>query len=394
MLLVLVLLLNPLLLVGCWDRTEINDVALITGLGIDQKDEKTIELTAEMHIPKSLGGGSGASGTSGTSDGGPQTFIRSGEGNTIGDAISNLQLKTPRKVFWGQTKVIVFGEKFAKEGIRVPLDFLTRHPQPRLRAYMFVAKGKAKDVLALHPPLERSPSEVLRELAKSEVLMDTTLKQLLQMVSGDGQAAAIPMVRILPVEEGMDPLQTIAYINQTAIFKKDKMVGQISDTLTRGVLWFRNEIEQANVSVKPEEGKGYVSTTLRRANSEIIPKIEDGKWKMTVKAVTEDNVIVNESNLNLMNPDFVEMLQKDLEKDIEHRLTQTVKKVQKEQKVDILGFAEEFHRKYPKEWKKVKKDWDEIFPSVEVTYDIKSYIRRPGLSTTPQGLPENEVKKK
>lgn len=206
----------------------------------------------------------------------------------------------------------------AKGGIRVPVDFLTRHPQPRLRAHLFVAKGKAKDILALHPPLERSPSEVLRELAVSEVLMDVTLKELLQMVSGDVQAAALPMVRILPPEKGMDPLQTIAYTNQTAIFKKDKMVGQISDTLTRGVLWFRNEIEQANVSIKPKEGKGYVSTTLLRANSELIPKIEEGKWKMTVKAVTEDDVKVNGSDLNLMNPEFIEMLQKELEKDLQH----------------------------------------------------------------------------
>ncbi|MEW9673441.1 Ger(x)C family spore germination protein [Ammoniphilus sp. 3BR4] len=390
-LMVLVLLLNPLLLAGCWDRTEINDVALITGIGIDQKDEKTIELTAEMHIPKAVGGGGG--GGNGGSGGGPQTFIRSGEGNTIADAISNLQLKTPREIFWGQTKVMVIGEKLAKEGIRGLLDFLTRHPEPRLRTYVFVAKGKAKDVMELQPPLERSASEVLRELAVSEVLLDVTLKDLLQMLHGDAQAAALPMVRILPPQEGMDPLQTIAYINQTAIFKKDKMVGQISDTLTRGVLWFRDEIKQANVSLKPQEGKGYVSATLLRANSELIPKIEDGKWKMTLKGVTEDDLIVNESNLNVMDPKVTQMLQKDLEKDIELRLTQTLEKVQKELKIDILGFAEEFRRKYPKEWKKVKKDWDEIFPSVEVTYDIKAYIRRPGLATNPQGLPEDEVKK-
>ncbi|MEW9673045.1 Ger(x)C family spore germination protein [Ammoniphilus sp. 3BR4] len=389
-LLVFLAFLQPMMLAGCWDRVEINDVALVTGLGIDQKNEKTIELTAEMHIPKAMGGSGGGNGSGG---GGPQTFIRSGEGNTIADAISNLQEKLPREVFWGQTKVIVIGEKLAKEGIRGPLDFLMRHPQPRLRAHLFVAKGNAKDVLALHPPLERSPSEVLREMAESEVLMDVTLKDLMQMVSGDAQAAALPMVRILPPEEGTDPLQTIAYINQTAIFKKDKMVGQISDTLTRGVLWFRDEIKQANVSLKPKEGKGYVSTTLLRANRELIPKIEDGKWKMTIKGVTEDDVIVNESNLDLMNPEFIQILQKDLENDIKHRLNLTIEKVQKEMKVDIFGFAEAFHRKYPKEWKKAKKDWDEIFPSVEVTYDIKAYIRRPGLSTTPQGLPEDEVKK-
>lgn len=349
--LVFVVLLKPLLLGGCWDRVEINDVALITGLGIDQKNKQTVELTAEMHIPKVIGGGGGGEGGTG----GPQTVVRSGEGNTIVDAISNLQLKLPREVFWGQTKVIVFGEKMAKGGIRVPLDFLTRHPEPRLRAHVFVAKGTAKDVLALHPPLERSPSEVLREIAKSEEMMNVALKELLQMLSGDAQAAALPMVRILPPEEGMDPLQTIAYTNQTAIFKKDKMVGEISDRITRGLLWIRNEIKRANVSIKPSEGKGYVSTTMLHAHTELIPKIEGGKWKMTVQAVTEGDVIVNGSNLNLMNPKFIQMLQKELEKDIHHRITQTLEKVQTEMKVDIFGFAEEFHRKKQKNGKRPKR---------------------------------------
>ena len=103
-------------------------------------------------------------------------MVRSGEGNTIADAMANLQEKLPREVFWGQTKVIIFGEKLAKEGIRVPLDFLTRHKEPRLRAQIFGANGTAKDVLGLHPPLERSPSEVLRELSKSEVLTEVTLE--------------------------------------------------------------------------------------------------------------------------------------------------------------------------------------------------------------------------
>lgn len=214
------------------------------------------------------------------------------------------------------------------------------------------------------------------------------------MLSGDAQAAAIPMVSILPPEKGQELLQTIAYINRTAIFKKDKMVGQISDKLTRGVLWLRNDIEQATVTVKPGEGKGYVSSTLFRANTELIPKIEGGRWKMTVKVVTENDVILNGSNLNLMNPKFIHMLQKDMEQDLKNRLTLTLDKVQKELKADILGFSEEFHRKYPNGWQKAKKHWDDIFPSVEVTYDIKAYIRRPGLSTTQQGLPEDEVKKK
>ncbi|MEH7376233.1 Ger(x)C family spore germination protein [Neobacillus drentensis] len=383
---------NNLLLAGCWDRTEVNDVTLITGVGIDKKNENTIELTAEVYIPKALGAGGGSSGGSGGSP--PETIIRSGKGKTIADAISNLQEKIPREVFWGHTKVIVIGEKLAKAGIREPLDFLARTPQTRLRSNVFVAKGKAKDIMALLPPLESSSSEVLREIAASKVLMDITLKDVLQMLSGDAQAAAVPMVTIDPAAKGLEPLQTVSYINQTAIFKRDKMIGQISDKLTRGVLWTRNEIKQATVTIKSKEGKGNVSYRLLRANTELIPEIKYGKWKMKVKVITEDDIILNGTDLDLTTPKFTQMLQKDLEKDLKYRISQTLEKVQKELKVDILGFSEEFHRKYPQEWKKAKKDWDEIFPSVEVTFDMKATVRRPGLSTTPQGLPEDEVKKK
>nr|WP_197032302.1 hypothetical protein [Bacillus sp. UNC41MFS5] len=56
--------------------------------------------------------------------------------------------------------------------------------------------------MALLPPLESSSSEVLRELTASKVLMDITLKDVLQMLSGDAHAAAVPMVTIDPAAKG------------------------------------------------------------------------------------------------------------------------------------------------------------------------------------------------
>ena len=72
-------------------------------------------------------------------------------------------------------------------------------------------------------------------------------------------------------------------LHQTAIFKKDKMIGQINEYRTRGLMWFRNEMKQANISIKPTEGTGYVSFENIRTNSELIPNIERGKWSMTLK---------------------------------------------------------------------------------------------------------------
>lgn len=367
------LYMSPCLLTGCWDRVELNDVALIRGIGLDQKEDNRIEVTVEIAIPQMQSGGEG---------GGDQTMIRTGQGFTIADALEHLKEKIPRKIFWGHSEVIVIGEKLAEEGIRDKIDFFIRHPEPRLRSYVFVTKGEAKDVIALHPPLEKSSSEVLRELAVSQVLMNVTLIELLQMLKGD--AAALPMIDRLPPEEGQDPLQTIAYIKRTAVFKQDKMIDSIDDKVTRGVLWLRDEIKEANITVKPEGANGYISMTLIQARTELIPKIKDGQWKITVKTMTEDAVILNESNLKLEDPKNTKSLEKALEKEIEGRLKVTIDQVQKKMKTDIFGFTHAFEQRYPQKWNKAKDDWEEIFPEVEVAFDIQARVLRMGAGSAQQ----------
>jgi spore germination protein KC len=386
---ILLVCVNLILLSGCWDRTEVNDLALIVGLGIDQKKDGQIMVTVELIVPKAAGGGGQILG----GGGGMGTMVKSGTGTTVADAISNLQEKLPRRVFWGHTKVIVFGEKAAKAGIRQHLDFLSRNPQARLRSDVLVSKGTAKSVLELIPPIEQSSSEVLRELSESKLLLRVTIKEALQMLSGDTGALALPMVKILPPEKGKKDLETIAFIQRTAIFKKDKMIGDINDQLTRGVLWLRDEIKRANITVSPKGEKGNITATMIRAHTEFVPKYEKGKWKMIVKVTTEDDIILNGTKLDLLNPKYAKMVEKELENATNKRIRDALKKVQKEMKADIFEFAEIFHRKYPREWNRVKNRWEEIFPTVEVVVKTKVYVRRPGIDTAPQGLPEQEVKK-
>ena len=74
-------------------------------------------------------------------------------------------------------------------------------------------------------------------------------------------------------------------------------------------------------------------------------------------------------------------MEKEFAKEIEKRMAKTVQYVQKEKKVRIFEFGEAFERKYPKRWNEVKDRWDEIYPTVEVDYDMKVNIRSSGVGT-------------
>ncbi|WP_310832137.1 Ger(x)C family spore germination protein [Paenibacillus pedocola] len=374
---------------GCWDRTELNDLALVTAMSFDKGEHNEIITTVQIVIPQNQGSGGSSGGVSG---GAPhKTTIRSGAGVNISDSLSKLQQKTPRKLFWGQCKIFIFSEDIAKTGIRDEFDFLARHPQPRERANIFVSKGKAAQTLELFPPIENSSSEVLQKLTDFKIGYKVTLQELSKMLKGEAGAAAIPIVLILPKAESAEPFQTIPYVMGTALFKKDKMISQISGKTTHGVKWILNEVDEFTVTFKVAGNEGLVSLKPVKAKVKLLPQIVDGKWKMKIQVKATGSIIQNGTAMDSTNPALLKKMETAFEQDIKVRIEQALIEVQHKNKTDILGFAEAFHRKFPQQWEKNKERWDELFPGVEVSIDVAASILRSGLINAPGGIPEDEV---
>lgn len=365
-----------LLLSGCWDRVEVNDIAIVTATAIDKKEDNQIELSLQIFIPKALSSG-GSQGGQGGQGGGAITLVSSQKGSNIADALSKLQGEIPRKIFWGQCKVFIFGEEAAREGIQDHLDFLLRHPQPRERAYMFVSQGEAKNVIELQSRLERFTAETVRAQVDLRVGMKTTLQNLNEMIISEAQAAALPYVEI-STEKGPEKSTQFPHVYGTAVLKKDRMVGKISEKTTRGLLWIREEIKEYTVTIKPKGEKGDLSLNPVLVHIKLMPEIQGEEWKMNVKIETEGSIVQNRTNLDLSNPKALKIAEKAYGDAIKKRIELAIKKAQKDLNADVIGFAKEFHHKYPKQWSRAKNRWDQLFPEVKVNIDVDAHIRRLG----------------
>ncbi|MBP3039689.1 Ger(x)C family spore germination protein [Bacillaceae bacterium Marseille-Q3522] len=375
-----IIISSCLLLTGCWDRKEVNDIGLVLGVAIDKSEDNQIELTLQILIPRTAGSGQqGASGGGGSQS--PMFSVKSVIGENIADAASKLEGKYSRTIFWGHCTMYIIGEELAKEeGIRKQLDFLLRHPEPRGRAYLYISKGKAANFLEKPPSLEPYTGEGLRKLSEKHIGIDTTLKDVSQMLSSDAKAGQMPFMNTQPEKEGEEGKQVIT-ITETAILKNDKMVGYVDEYTTRGLLWLRNEGEVKAITVKLDKDQS-VSIDPIRQSIKLVPAIENGKWKITGKISLDGNAIQNEATFDMMDPEIIKKVEKEAEKRIKQRINQTLNQIQKEMKVDVFGFAETFHRRFPRQWENVKNHWDDIFPEVEVTLDVNVKIRRSGLSTS------------
>ncbi|MFC7750283.1 Ger(x)C family spore germination protein [Paenibacillus thermoaerophilus] len=385
-LLLLTLSIQALLLSGCWDSTEVNNLAIITAIGLDQSEDHQMELSVKIYLtspasPQQMGGFSSDSGGAGRS------IVRSVKGLTMAAAAAQLQQVLTRKVFWGQAEVLVIGESLAKEGIGEPMEYFTRHPAPRERVHVLVSKTTAKDVLRLEPPIERSIAKALREMAESQTGLSITIKELLQMIAGKSRAAVIPLVQIEP-EQGAQ--EAFPFLNGTAVLKNGKMVGRMNDNATRGVLWLRNEIKRATTTISPKNADGYISFQLLRSYTELVPHIQGNDWSVTVRFNTIDDIVENTTDLDLADPKYVKQLETELGAVIEHRANMALTQAQKEMKADIFGFADAFYHKYPKEWNRNKNRWDEIYPNLKVKLETNPKISRPGMTGKSIFKPKQE----
>ncbi|MDG0793923.1 spore germination protein [Cohnella ginsengisoli] len=132
------LLLSVCVLSGCWDRTEINDLAFIAGSAFDLTENGDYRLSLQIAIPSSTPGG--------VAGGGPQQkfFVLSATGKNANEAFEMLQKKSSRKLFTAHRSVIFIGETLGRRGINGVLDVFAHDPRQRLRTYMMVVKGGAK----------------------------------------------------------------------------------------------------------------------------------------------------------------------------------------------------------------------------------------------------------
>ncbi|MCZ6944564.1 spore gernimation protein GerC, partial [Bacillus mycoides] len=71
---------------------------------------------------------------------------------------------------------------------------------------------------------------------------------------------------------------------------------------------------------------------------------------------------------------FLKRAEQSAQQEVRQLVKHTLHKIQKEYKTDVAGFNTSLKIKYPKVWKKVEKNWDEVFSKTPIKYNVKLTI--------------------
>jgi spore germination protein KC len=377
---------------GCWSRVEINDLAIVSLIGIDRTPAGEIELWINVVVPARAGGSPGAGMPAGQQ--GTPFISLNARGKTILHAATRLQRELPRRLFWAHARVILLGERLAREGSLPAVDFLTRHRELRLTNYVLVVRGSVEDVMGVPVDLERLPSEYLREIERSQIVPVSTMRDLVQAMASAGADPMLAVANRAGPPEGAPPGQRPGVrVSGAALFRKDKLVEYVGEEVAQGLLWLRGEMRVGVVTVTVPGVPGNISVELLFSHVQRTVRLENGRPVIYVQVRTEGDVAEEQAPLDLGDTAQLRIVERQLRMEIRERMERALETMQA-LNADGAGLGEEIHRHLPAVWKRMEKRWQsEGFRKVKVVISVEAHIRRTGLSSQPQGIPENDLMK-
>lgn len=375
-------------LTACWDRYELAQMAIITTVAIDEAEEG-YEVTVQASVPVSQTGDLPT--TKATS------AIFSAKGATIPQAFRRMSLSLPRAPLLSHLTNLVICEEVAKQGVLNVLDSLERNEHIRPTVNLFVVKdGKAKDLISVPSLFDSSSGETISKLLDMTEYRDGTVTgvrviDFISTVVTKEIEAVLPGVKLVgKLNDEQDSDENISKVDPDviikltpyAVFKGDQLVG-----------WL-DEVDSKHVSIILGKAKDYMYTIPYKTDEYMSYHVTTSKVKIKVFVKEREPIIKItlqlsgtlqdvQSNLDLSNIEVVEKIEKIFSQQIKENLEQTIQRLQQEYQVDVLGFGGAIHRKDPKLWKEMKNEWDQDYPNVKVTVEVKTLIQQTGIIINP-----------
>ncbi|NRF93209.1 Ger(x)C family spore germination protein [Paenibacillus frigoriresistens] len=389
----LILFLCIFVTTGCSDRTELNDLAIVLGSGMDQNQDGVFVGSVQIAIPANLGRSHGGGGKD------KGYTLETATGKSILDALQNIQLKTSRKLFGSHRRVSFIGEHLARNGISKFLDEYSRNPDVRMRSDLFVVKGgTARNVLGIPYKPENIPALAALKIHQAAGGPATSsLTEFLIAASTEGSSPTLPVVEMVSSPSSKDnegeENKTFRFTGR-AIFNNDlKIIGFLNTKEALHRLWILGKLKTYFFTEDVPEENGNISLYVITFKSKIQPLIQGNKIKFDVSLTAKGTIQENNTNLDLKQANNLEVVERVLNKNLQKQILQTVTKVQKQYGTDIFGFGEAVHQKYPYKWKVLKKNWSNKFSEADVSVKVNLIIKTVGSTGPSLHLKESEIKK-
>jgi spore germination protein KC len=352
---------------GCQSARDLNELVIVMGIGMDN-DEKipgNIRLTAQVVLPEKISGSQ--EGGKASSSENAYLNLESSAKNTF-EAVREYTHMEAGKLYIAHAQVFVFGREMAERGIAPYMDFFVRARETRPTARIVISETTARDLLDIKPTIAVLPTTNIAKLVETQVSnsqsKDTNLLDYINAMQSSTFSMMMPIIRIKE-KEGKKSI----FVSGMAVFKQDRMVGELSEDETRGVLWVLGDVQSTLINV--EISGGIASLEVLSAQCDVSPVVSDGKATMKISVSVTAELAEQTCEENLASQENIKKLQKLAGETICREIGLGYYKAASLD-ADVFGFGEMIHKHCSKCWGDMEPNWDSLFP--ELTLEIKADV--------------------
>lgn len=359
------------LLTGCWDSQELDNSALVHGIGLDKSDGQ-LRISIEIIKPtrsSEQGGGEGGGGNG-------QHILLERDADSMIKGARGLIKDAKRRLYFDHARLWVIGEELAKEDFIGYLDAGKRDQMFRLNSYLFITENNPIDILStstLYDDL--SSAEIVSALEQTQYFAEYTavkMYEFYKLIEGPIPNAYLPIIQTKKEKD-----KAITSLDGTAVIRNDKMIGKLNTHETVGLNVLLNTAKGGGETVILND-KEKVSVEIKKSETKIKPTLVGNQLKAHLNIEIEGTLADNMTKSNI-NEQWISKIEKEVSNQVEKYVRLTLDKLQKELKTDISGIGLETYRKYPKQWQNIQSEWNEIFSNADLIIDVHTNITHQGL---------------
>jgi spore germination protein KC len=363
------LICSCIIFTGCWNYREVEQLAIASGVAVDEKSDGITHLTIEVvNI-----------GRDGKATYEPK-YIES-DGYTFFEAARKAVTKEGKKIYWSHAKVVIISEEIARKDIAKYLDFLFRDAETREDIWLLISKEKtAGEILQskgmLKPIVSFQIDDAMRSQKSITRFPFIQLYEFFDRLFYKQVAPILPTINLVE-QHG----EKSTHVGGTAIFKGEKLIGFLNEEDTKSMLWLRDEVKGGLIILKNAAGTDdNVTLEIYKSKSKITPIVQEGVLKMKVEVDVDVSIGEIMGTSDFISSPGRQKLKAFAEKHVEKDINTMYTLVRDNYNADVFGFGRNIEMKMPDVWKQIKDDWDNFYAELELELNVKVNIR--GSATT------------
>lgn len=336
-------LLCTLLLTGCWNSRDIQNLAYVTAIGVDYKDNHYITYVQVLNF-------SNIARTETNTIGKPvPIWIGKGEGNTVVDSLDALMATSQLRIFWGHVKAVVFTENLMRKGIVETFNALNRYREIRYRLLVYGTKEKLENVFTKKSLLNLSPLDTImytpeQTYSQRSFIQPVYGHQVIARINEPGQPTMIPSLTVTREIWSEDTKGVpLLSISGAYFFNDNLLSGWLSSEDLKGARWIQKELKQAIIQV-PSKEEPAATLALLKPKYRIKPIVGSGK-----KPLYDIDIRIQGKLFELIKDTPTRTLEKLTQDAIMREVQETYRKGLAAH-CDVFNLEETLYRNYPKTW--------------------------------------------